>query len=214
MQKKSTIIICTFNGASRLPKVLDCILRQDGLNNYVQKILVVDNHSLDNTKDVIQQWKLKSELVDYLYEDAPGLSNARRKGIINCNTQWTIFLDDDNYITERWLSNIFNYIDENAEVGAFNGAVIPTLDFSCSDDERRKLKSSLKVLACTHYDEQDLLSHPASHFRNPIGAGLVILTAPLKSLLKRGWLNSPGRTKNNLTSGEDGEMSFNKRIYY
>ena len=75
-------------------------------------------------------------------------------------------------------------------------------------EEELRLKASLKVLACTHYDIEEVKNKPKTPFRNPIGAGMVIRTEPLKELSENGWLNSSGRTKDKLTSGEDGEMAF------
>lgn len=62
-----------------------------------------------------------------------------------------------------------------------------------------------------HYDIREVKDKPKSAFRNPIGAGIVIPTEPLKELSENGWLNSSGRTKDKLTSGEDGEIAFCKK---
>lgn len=210
-EKNLTIIICCYNGADRLTKVLDHIYIQDNLERYVSEVLVVDNHSTDKTKDVVFNYRNDKKPIvplQYIYEDKPGLSNARKKGVDSCNTDWIAFLDDDNLIQTGWIEHVSNYIRCNRKVGVFNGAVIPYVSFEISNNESLRLKASLKVLACTHYDAEDLKKHRKTPFRNPIGAGMVIRTAPLKELSENGWLNSSGRTKDKLTSGEDGEMAF------
>lgn len=211
MKKELTIIICCYNGEKRLKKVFDHIYGQEDLEKNVYEIIIVDNHSTDKTKEVVCNYKKNNVLcipLRYTYENKSGLSNARKKGIDSCVTDWIVFLDDDNLIQAGWIKNISTYIKYNKNVGAFNGAVIPYVPFKMSKDETLKLKASLKVLACTHYSIEELNRSKKTPFRNPIGAGMVIRTKPLKELSQNGWLNSSGRTKNNLTSGEDGEMAF------
>lgn len=211
MKRKISIIICCYNGANRIGKVLNHIYNQKDLEMNVYEIIVVDNHSTDNIKDVVcsYQEKNKSKVsLQYIYEDKPGLSNARKKGVDSCKTEWIAFLDDDNLITQGWISSVCRYIELNPRVGVFNGAVVPYVPFEISREEELRLKASLKVLACTHYDIEEVRNKPETPFRNPIGAGMVIRTEPLKELSENGWLNSSGRTKDKLTSGEDGEMAF------
>lgn len=211
MKKKITVIICCYNGANRIGKVLDCLYSQNNLETDVYEIMVVDNHSTDNIKDVVCGYKKKNEStvpLRYVYEDKTGLSNARKKGVDSCKTEWIAFLDDDNLIMQGWIGNMCHYIDLNQRVGVLNGAVVPYVPYEISKEEKLRLKASLKVLACTHYDIDEVKKKPKTPFRNPIGAGMVIRTEPLKKLSKNGWLNSSGRTKDKLTSGEDGEMAF------
>lgn len=208
--KKYTIIICSYNGSKRLEKVVKKIYEQNQLEDYIEELIVVDNNSTDDTKSII--YKCASEFVKvpirYVYEEKAGLSNARRAGIKACKTKWIVFLDDDNYVSENWLEEINNYVELHPNVGALNGAVIPYIGFKATQNEIENLNASLKVLACTHLNVDELRKNPKSPFRNPIGAGLVILAEPLKELEKKGWLKSAGRTKDNLVSGEDGEMAF------
>lgn len=206
-----TIIICCYNGADRLIKVLDHIYSQRNIEKYVSEVIVVDNHSTDKTKEIVCSYEKDNILVvplRYIYEGKLGLSNARKKGVDSCTTDWIVFLDDDNLIQSEWIEHISNYIRYNPKVGVLNGAVIPYVPFNISKDETLRLKASLKVLACTHYNFEELNRNKKTPFRNPIGAGMVIRAEPLKKLSENGWLNSSGRTKDDLTSGEDGEMAF------
>lgn len=207
-RKAFTIIICTYNGGARISGVLEKILRQGKSLEVIDKIVVVDNNSSDNTREVVLRYSVNRPCVKYVFEGAPGLSNARRAGVNVANTEWIIFLDDDNYITPHWLENVVNYTRNHPMVGAFNGAVIPKLEFEGTVEYIKRLEASYKVLACTHIDQNDLQKNPKSPFRNPIGAGMIILTKPLKQLVDKGWLSASGRTKDNLASGEDGEMAY------
>ena len=208
IDKTFTIVICTYNGGARISGVIDRILEQGEALKTIDKIILVDNNSSDNTREMVSLYSESTPPVKYVFEGSPGLSNARRTGVNAVNTEWIIFLDDDNYLTPHWLEHVVDYTRNHPKVGAFNGAVIPKLKFASNEDYAKRLAASYKVLACTHLDENDLHNKPQTPFRNPIGAGMVILTKPLKQLIDKGWLSASGRTKDNLASGEDGEMAF------
>ena len=206
--KDITVIICCYNSEKVLPHTIDCLLKQKDLEKYVSEIIVVDNNSSDRTSEIVKSYVEEKVPIRYIFESKQGLSNARKAGIMKSSTKWIAFIDDDNFLEDNWFENVSKYISSHPDVGVFNGAVIPFVDFDLSEEERRRLKASLKVLACTHYDERDVKTNPKTPFRNPIGAGMMILTEPLEKLIENGWLNSSGRTKDNLTSGEDGEMAY------
>lgn len=210
MEKEITIIMCCYNSEQYLHNTLNKVFAQQNIKKYLQEVIIVDNHSTDSTKNIIFQFIEKTLPIPlrYAYEGKPGLSNARKKGVDLCTTKWIAFLDDDNFIEPNWIENIAQYIETNKKIGVLNGAVIPYVSFQMSKKENQRLQASLKVLACTHYDIEKVKNHPCSPFRNPIGAGMVILAEPLKNLSSNGWLHSSGRTKDNLSSGEDGEMAF------
>ncbi|HAO12943.1 MAG TPA: glycosyl transferase, partial [Planktothrix sp. UBA8407] len=49
-----TVVIPTYNGASRIPDVLEKLRSQTGTENIAWEIIVVDNNSSDQTADVVQ----------------------------------------------------------------------------------------------------------------------------------------------------------------
>lgn len=208
IEKEFTIVICTYNGGVRISGVLEKILQQGNSLEVIDKIVIVDNNSSDNTREVVLQYSVNCPIVEYIFEGVPGLSNARRAGVNVVNTEWIIFLDDDNYITPHWLEHVVDFTRNHPRVGVFNGAVIPKLEFERTEEYIKRLEASYKVLACTHLNEEELHKNPQTPFRNPIGAGMIIRTNPLKLLIDKGWLNASGRTKDNLASGEDGEMAY------
>lgn len=215
MSEIFTIIICCYNSSERILRVIENIVKQEKFNQLVKNIIIVNNNSNDDTNEYIKKSKEVSFKVIDIFEEKPGLSNARKTGVINCDTEWIIFLDDDNFLDNKWLENAYQYIEKSPKVGAFNGAIIPRTADQINEEERERLFSSLKVLACTHKNKEELSKNKKSPFKNPIGAGLVIKSEPLKKLCDIGWLKSPGRMAGKLTSGEDGEMAhYVKKMGY
>lgn len=203
--KKYTIIICTYNSAERINRIIDAILIQNDYANLVQELIVVDNNSTDTTKDNITKYGSK---IKYIFEDIQGLSFARLRGVNATISEWIIFIDDDNLLKQNWIREADNFITQNPRIGAFNGAIIPLIEFDISHEEKSRLTACYGGLACTHLTEQNI-----TRIKNflPFGAGLVIRTNTLKSLAKKGWLNSTGRCGSQLISGEDTEMVLNAK---
>lgn len=202
-----TIIICTYNGEKRLTRGLTAICSCNKIDQLVSSVIVVDNASTDGTKNVINSFIKKSTYknIKYIYEEKPGLSNARLTGILNCNTQWVIFLDDDNIITYDWVEKAYEYIRLKEGLGAFNGQVIPSFDEPLSSELKMVLKASYSGLACTCTGINEMININENQWK-PFGAGLVVLRQPLLNLAKQGWLKCKGRKGQSLSSGEDTEI--------
>lgn len=202
-----TVIICTYNGERTIKKAIDSIIYQTKYNELVDKLIIVDNNSKDNTKQVVNNYSTEKYNIIYSFEKKQGLSNARLNGVNMSHSEWIIFVDDDNELMDNWLIESKAYIDANENIGAFNGVVVPKFDYELNDTEATVLNVIYKGLACTHINEKDIdilaKKHPNG---KPFGAGLVIKASCLKKLSTEGWLTLKGRTKNILTSGEDTEM--------
>lgn len=199
-----SIIICTYNGSKKIKHVLDCVLKQNEFCEKVEDLIVVDNNSSDETSNIIKEYSKVNDKIKYIFESKPGLSNARACGVKNCNSEWIIFLDDDNYIEQDWIKGANSYITKHPNIGAFNGNVVPVFNRELTPDEQVRLDIVYLGLACTSSSEKLLYHEPEDWL--PFGAGLVIRTEPLKKLLNNGWLKSEGRKQNSIISGEDTEM--------
>ena len=120
LEKKATIIICTCNRARSLKRTLDSffsIYRQP-----LVEVLVVDNNSTDDTKDVCLGYK--SQGVKYLYQPVIGLSHARNFGLEHMDRDIAIFVDDDVIFRSGWLENLLLPF-EHDDVGVVGGDLLP-----------------------------------------------------------------------------------------
>lgn len=94
MQKVS-VIIPTFNRANYIGEAIDSVLSQT-YKDY--EIVVVDDGSTDNTKEVLKKY---SDKIKYVYQRNRGLSASRNRGIDESNGEYIGFLDSDDI----WLSD-------------------------------------------------------------------------------------------------------------
>lgn len=102
-----SVVIPTYNRAYCLKYAIDSVLKQT-YKNY--EIIVVDDGSTDDTKQIIEQYGNK---LVYLSQQNAGVSAARNKGIRRSNGEWVAFLDsDDEWLPEK-LENQLSHINNN-----------------------------------------------------------------------------------------------------
>jgi glycosyltransferase involved in cell wall biosynthesis len=91
-----SIIIPTYNRGKLLPKAIESVLNQD-CNDW--ELIVVDDGSTDNTKNIIEKLCENDQRIKYVYQDNQERSAARNKGIENSKGKYVCFLDsDDEYL--------------------------------------------------------------------------------------------------------------------
>lgn len=88
-----SVIITTYNHAHYLPQAIESVLQQDYKNF---ELVVVDDGSTDNTKDVVKQFPEAK----YFYQPNAGLSAARNTGADKSTGDYIVFLDADDWFLE------------------------------------------------------------------------------------------------------------------
>lgn len=109
-----TVIICTYNRASNLPRCLNALAEQQGVEQREWEVLVVDNNSSDNTPEMVT--KLARELrinVRYKREAEQGLNYARNTGIRESASKYFCYVDDDILVSKTWLASLFETFERN-----------------------------------------------------------------------------------------------------
>ncbi len=117
--QKCSIIIASFNEDENLKNCLNS-LRNIDYPKEDYEIIVVDNNSEDNTRDIVA---LFSEVL-YLNEDRRGAACARNKGIASSKHDILVFIDADIQVTSSWLSSLIDPF-QDARIGAVGGAILP-----------------------------------------------------------------------------------------
>src|SRR5688572_16578785 len=95
-----TVVITCYNHGRFLSTAIESVLAQ---NYQYKEIIVVDDGSTDNTKEIA----LKYPSVQYVFQSNQGLSSARNKGIAESSGNYILFLDADDWLLPNALS--FNY---------------------------------------------------------------------------------------------------------
>lgn len=126
MTAKISVVICAYNRADFLFKGLTALNNQTA-DKKDYEVIIVDNNSTDNTKEVCQKFiNDNPELnLTYVVETQQGLSFARNKGIEVCNTKIISYTDDDAITREDFVENIIKAFTNNPDYGALGGKIEP-----------------------------------------------------------------------------------------
>jgi glycosyltransferase involved in cell wall biosynthesis len=132
MQFGVSVIICTHNGANHLPETIKHLALQIVEPDIPWEIIVIDNASTDNTKEVaIKEWARYSvPHVSFrmLDEFIPGKSNAIEKGVRESNYGYILICDDDNWLSNNYISNAFRLMKHNDKIGIAGGQGLAVAD--------------------------------------------------------------------------------------
>lgn len=103
-----SIIIPSYNRLHTLPATIESVLKQ----NYTDyEVIVADDGSTDGTANWIKEQK--DERIKYIWQTNAGVCAARNKGASIAEGEYLIFLDSDDQVTEKWLIDFKQEIDES-----------------------------------------------------------------------------------------------------
>ncbi len=106
-----SIIIPTYNRAHRIKRALESVVSQKFSN---WEIIVVDDGSVDNTREVIESIGVDTR-IKYYYKENQERSIARNFGIAKSNGRYINFLDSDDIQLPNHLSTFANTLKESAD---------------------------------------------------------------------------------------------------
>jgi glycosyltransferase involved in cell wall biosynthesis len=109
---KASIIISTYNRAGLIGQAIDSVLKQTMADF---EIVVVDDGSTDNTKEIIK--KYKDSRIKYFHKENGGISSARNLGIAKATGEYIAFPDDDDLLEENYLQSMVKQLEQNPLYG-------------------------------------------------------------------------------------------------
>ena len=104
-----SVIIPTYNYGHFITDCINSVLNQsyDDL-----EIIVVDDGSTDNTRDVLNPYTSK---IKYIYQDNSGQSSARNNGLKHSTGEYIQFLDSDDMLDRDSIMHRVNYLKNYPE---------------------------------------------------------------------------------------------------
>ena len=105
MDIRISAVIPTHNRAGYLRKALEALANQT-LPKREYEILVIDNRSLDHTKQVVLEEFSGLQNLKYIFEPVLGLNQARNTGWRYARGRYVAYTDDDAIPCQVWLQRI------------------------------------------------------------------------------------------------------------
>ncbi len=111
MKAKISVIIPTYNGEKHLMDAVNSVIQQSiGFENI--ELILVDDNSNDNTKEILKTLSSKYENVKTIFLDGNSgtASRPRNYGIKNATSEYIMFLDNDDELYPDCCRKLYNTI--------------------------------------------------------------------------------------------------------
>lgn len=122
--KGVSVVICTYNGASRLLPTFQHLAHQSINDTIAWEILLIDNNSTDGTADEAQQiWTRLGRTVPLriIQEKQAGVHFARHRGYQEAKYSYLVYVDDDNSLAANYLQTVWTIFESRPEVAVCVG---------------------------------------------------------------------------------------------
>jgi glycosyltransferase involved in cell wall biosynthesis len=117
---KVSVIIPTYNRAHYVTEAIQSVLNQSYKDF---EIIVIDDGSTDNTREVIE--RLKDPRLKYFYQENQGVCVARNNGINVSVGEYIYFLDSDDVLLENALEKGVRVLNRHPDVALSHGQAYP-----------------------------------------------------------------------------------------
>ncbi|WP_313552411.1 glycosyltransferase family 2 protein [Aerococcus sp.] len=136
-----SILIPCYNVENEIESTLISLEKQT-FQNF--KVILIDDGSIDRTREKILQFKLNSRLnITYLYQENQGVSVARNKGMELVDTKFITFLDADDEYFPSYLETLISNIEKEK---------VDTVFCSFTRSKVNNKSTECKSMIFGHYD--------------------------------------------------------------
>jgi succinoglycan biosynthesis protein ExoM len=133
MAERYLIAIASYRRPTQLEHLLDSLGAMDRLAG--ADILVVDNDPEESARSVAENHRVEPI---YVVEPAPGIAEARNRALQHFSNAYhgIIFVDDDEWVTQNWLTGLTDYAKQ-ASADVVVGPVVTVFSENTPDWLRR-----------------------------------------------------------------------------
>lgn len=118
-------VICTYNRAQYLRRAIKSLVRQTAPKTEYE-IIVIDNASTDETKNVVLKEFCNVQNLRYVHEPILGISQSRNSGCGNARGAYISYLDDDAIASRDWIERITTILKASkSNLGCLCGRILP-----------------------------------------------------------------------------------------
>lgn len=167
-----TVAIRTYNGAKRLPAVLEQLRWQVDTEQISWEVVIVDNNSTDKTAAIIQQYQVnwpQRYPLHYYFEPRQGAAIARRRAVKESQGELIGFIDDDNLPSASWVAAAYAFGKAYPKAGAYGGQIHGEFEV----EPPKNFKKIAPFLALVERGPQPFCYNTYNKVLPP-GAGLVV----------------------------------------
>ena len=104
-----SVIIPVYNAQDGIKRCVDSLLNQS-FKNF--EIILLNDGSKDNSLNILKEYELKYSFVRVIDKQNEGVAVTRNKGILLAEGDYTMFMDNDDFVDSDYLETFYQAIHE------------------------------------------------------------------------------------------------------
>ncbi len=104
-----SVIVPVYNVEEYLPRCIESILGQVCSD---WELILVDDGSTDGSAEICDRYAAEDERVKAIHTHNRGVSSARNTGLDEACGEWIVFVDSDDYVSPRYLSDMLEEAED------------------------------------------------------------------------------------------------------
>ncbi len=108
-----SVIIPVYNGEKFISRCIDSVLNQSFKDI---EIIVINDGSKDNTKDILLNYQNQNENIKLINKENQGVSQARNDGINLAKGEYIAFIDSDDEIPNNYIKELYDAINNDVDM--------------------------------------------------------------------------------------------------
>ena len=153
------VVVPIYNTEKYLERCLDSLINQTYFN---LEIILVNDGSTDKSLEICEKQRKKDKRIKIINKKNGGLSTARNAGIKNCNSDYIMFVDSDDFLKRNAIYKMmYNIKEYNADISCCNMKMF--YDISSVEEEinNYNIQSKIEVI-----DNKKALLHMIDYRKN------------------------------------------------
>ena len=126
---KTTVVIPNYNGIQYIENCLKS-LKESSISDF--QVIMIDNASADGSFELVQEKFPDVQLIRN--EKNEGFSKAVNQGILACQTEYVLLLNNDTVVSREFVEELEKVMDANPKLFSANAKMISLHDQTKMDD--------------------------------------------------------------------------------
>lgn len=210
-----SVIIPVYNAQDGIKRCVDSLLNQS-FKNF--EIILLNDGSKDNSLNILKEYELKYSFVRVIDKQNEGVAVTRNKGILLAEGEYTMFMDNDDFVDSDYIETFYQAIHEkklDLVIGGYK-RVNQDNQIIFSQDIQQSEWSKYIIMApwAKVYRTEFLKTHNLEFFDYGIGEDIIFNLATYKTTDKIGLLDYKGYNwyYNNQSISNTSQRGFSPKI--
>lgn len=209
-----SVIIPVYNAQDGIKRCVDSLLNQS-FKNF--EIILLNDGSKDNSLNILKEYELKYSFVRVIDKQNEGVAVTRNKGILLAEGEYTMFMDNDDFVDSDYIETFYQAIHEkklDLVIGGYK-RVNQGNQIIFSQDIQQSEWSKYIIMApwAKIYRTEFLKTNNLEFFDYGIGEDIIFNLAAYKTTDKIGLLDYKGYNwyYNNLSVSNTSQRGFSPK---